>query len=189
MAINRDVGYGKPPKANRFTKGKSGNPKGRPKNRHKEPPYEAILGQMMPVTENGKVLDTSAEDAFLKSLMKLSSEGNTDAAIALSSALEEAEALVEQNKDFQSPPAITITPVPPGSVSHHLRKLKIVRLLYAKQPQAELKIENWIVSQALERLDGWQLSLEEQKTIMAATHQPGKIDWPEWWQVNESGNS
>ncbi len=184
MTDSDGKGYGKPPKANRFKKGQSGNPNGRPKNLHKEPPYEAILGQQVTITENGIERQTTAEEAFLKALMKLGADGNVDAAIALSSALEEDERLREIRSELENPPDITVVPVPKGSVSHHLRRLKIVRKLYAKQPHAKQVIENWAVTDALERLDGRQLSLEEQQIVVAATHRPEKMKWPDWWEAN-----
>src|SRR5258706_16343157 len=46
-------GYGRPPKATRFTKGQRSNPAGRPRGRRPEAPYEAVLGQMVTIREGG----------------------------------------------------------------------------------------------------------------------------------------
>jgi hypothetical protein len=62
------VGYGKPPSASRFRKGQSGNPRGRPKNRSREIPYDAILGQMVTIREEGRERRVTAAEAFLLQL-------------------------------------------------------------------------------------------------------------------------
>ena len=48
-----ELGYCNPPISTRFPKGQSGNPKGRPKGRHNEPPYEAVFGQTVTIKEDG----------------------------------------------------------------------------------------------------------------------------------------
>ena len=54
MSTEQSVGYGRPPSSTRFRKGQSGNPKGRPRNRSREIPYDAVLGQMVTIREDGR---------------------------------------------------------------------------------------------------------------------------------------
>ncbi len=55
MADEYAVGYGKPPKGSRFKKGRSGNPKGRPKtHRNFKTDFTTALKAPVRVTEDGK---------------------------------------------------------------------------------------------------------------------------------------
>jgi hypothetical protein len=63
-------GYGRPPKATRFTKGQRSNPVGRPRGRRREAPYEAVLGQMVTIREGGVERRVTAEEAFLLQLVQ-----------------------------------------------------------------------------------------------------------------------
>lgn len=64
-----EVGYGKPPKKNRFKKGASGNPAGRPKGPKSNPnSMIALLDSPMVVVEGGKRKILTKEQALERTL-------------------------------------------------------------------------------------------------------------------------
>lgn len=94
----------------RFTKGISGNPKGRPKNRKNELPYEVVL-----------------------------------------------------------------IPIARGSINAALRPLRMANKYNHKKDTAYMLIGPWLVQSALNRLNGHQLSIEEQQKVVDATRTPHKV--------------
>jgi hypothetical protein len=83
------VGYRRPPRTTRFTKGQSGNPAGRTRGRRREAPYEAVLGQMVTIREGGAPRRVTAAEAFLLQLAKRGLEGDGPAAIIYEVAQQE----------------------------------------------------------------------------------------------------
>jgi hypothetical protein len=72
-----EVGYGKPPKHSRFQKGRSGNPKGRPKG---SKGFAAIvrreLEALVEVRQNGRVEKISKRQVIIKQMVNKAAAGN-----------------------------------------------------------------------------------------------------------------
>ena len=114
-AEDSGVGYRKPPRAMRFTKGRSGNLAGRPRGRHREAPYEAVLGQMVKIREGGAERHVTAAEAFLLQLTKRGLEGDGAAARECLAMIDQAR---ERQGASQSPiSTIMLVGVAPGSVN------------------------------------------------------------------------
>jgi Family of unknown function (DUF5681) len=177
-----DIGYRKPPKAMRFTKGQSGNPTGRPRGRHRHAPYEAVLGQMVKIREGGVERRVTAAEAFLLQLTKRGLEGDDAAARASLAVIEEARE--RQGPSGQSEiRAIVHVMVAPGSVTSAIEPLRMARKLDPHRETARMVLEPWLVEAALARLSQ-PLSSADQRIVVKVTRTPHKVRWPKWWSEN-----
>lgn len=81
MANDYPVGYRKPPKGSRFTKGKSGNPNGRPKGAKNLGTYlSEELDEVITVREGGTVVKMTKGRALIKTLLARGLKGDARAA-------------------------------------------------------------------------------------------------------------
>ena len=78
------VGYGKPPKSGQFKRGRSGNPKGRPRGSLKlATDLAAELNEQITVREDGRPRRVSKQRALIKSLMAKALQGDVRANAAV----------------------------------------------------------------------------------------------------------
>ena len=179
-----EVGYGKPPASTRFRKGQSGNPRGRPRGRRNDPPYEAVLGQRVTIREAGVERDVTAAEAFLLHIVKQGLAGDSAAARQAMVALDDARAAgLVLDKEDKRKEIIDIVFVAPITVNYALEPLRMAKKLVRNRKTARMAIEPWIIEATLERLGDRRLSVAEQRTVVRAARTPWKVQWPEWWEV------
>jgi|GEM_PF-555311 len=123
------VGYGKPPKASRFKKGKSGNSTGRPKGSTKASAIDRVLGRKVSVTVDGKRKMVDVSEAILLSLVGRAVRGDRAAARDAIRLIEKYERLAaapasRSPPENQGPRVVTISTY--GSAASWLLKLGLL---------------------------------------------------------------
>ena len=174
-----EVGYCQPPRESRFRKGQSGNPRGRPKNRHREIPYDSVLGQMVTIKENGHERRVTAAEAFLLQLAQKGLAGDSAAARASLEAIESAR--LKTAESTGGPTRIIVTAIESGADAI-IGTLGIAKLKYpTDEHRVRWELNPWIVEKALARFGERRLTEGEQREVWGATRTPHNVRWPDWW--------
>jgi uncharacterized protein DUF5681 len=84
MPDDDKVGYKRPPKSKQFHKGKSGNPKGRPKNtRNLKTDLAEELTSRISITAHGRATSVTKQKALVMALLTRAIKGDARAAIVI----------------------------------------------------------------------------------------------------------
>lgn len=177
---NEEIGKGRPPSASQFKPGQSGNPKGRPKGKRPKNPEDVVLDQMVTVREDGIDRQVRADQAFL---LFLGSQGLASGGPIARLLMEALELMPTRSKREHRTKVIFSVYPEQGDVRHAVRNLGMATLMDPHRATAYVRLEKWIVEDALERLGECELSREEQEIVVAATRMPHKVRWPSWWTV------
>jgi hypothetical protein len=137
---------------------------------------------MVVVREDGRERRVTAAEAFLLHITKRGMEGDSASARASLAAIEAARG----RRQVEQPISITIVfkSVSPGSVGCALDALGMAHKVNKYSEGARYMLNPWIVEAALNRLGERRLSSDEQRTVLAATRTPQKVNWPNWWEAS-----
>jgi len=132
MRKNKDgdyeVGFGRPPKHTQFHKGRSGNPKGRPRgSRNASTLLDDALNERVIVNENGRRKTVTKLDAIMKQLVNRAAQGDHRATQLL---LAHQIPRIEEHEASRSATAErSPLPPPPSPEEKRMRDLEVAKIL------------------------------------------------------------
>ena len=163
------VGYRRPPTANRFSKGRSGNPKGRPKGSKGHLGLGKMLQRKVSITVDGKRQSVELTEAVALQMSRQALAGNVPAA-------RELFRIAQQQKDLEAaieasrPEPITevrFVIIDPKTCDAALQALGVITNV-----GGQLKIEPWVVEAA--RARGPVIKSSDEALIHNSTRKPGE---------------
>lgn len=123
----------------------------------------------------------TAAEAFLLQLTKKGLEGCSASARASLAAIEAARSNRAHTQNELQIVRIVFRTFGLCSVAEDLGIA--VLLNKSSKDNARLELKPWIVEAALKRMPANHFTIEQQRTVVASTRTPEKVQWPVWWAV------
>ena len=169
----------------RFTTGKSGNPKGRPKKlkESKETPLEVAFGKTVQLTQGGERSEVGVDFAIDLQTLKDAMEGKARALKKVTAWVIKREKWRRAEYDKNNPSTIErVFGDDPDNAEEALQLLGIATRDWDYDPSdtetVRLQLAPWAVNQALRRKRGGKLSKDDISEIERCTVDGADIDWP-----------
>lgn len=145
--------------------------------------FDDVLSLPVTVVRNGRRHTVSAERALLIDIRHKAREKDAAAAELLADAFDAVTEMHLADAIKHRPMTIRRIMVRPGSVSRQLEYLRMAKKFDRTSSRSYKRLEPWLVQAALARLGEQRLTIEQQRTVYAATRTPAKVRWPDWWEI------
>ena len=174
---NYEVGYGRPPAASQFVKGRSGNARGRPKARSViASPFDVMMDQTLTIERNGVTCEVTPEEALQHALLKKALAGSRPAIRKVLKMIHARQEALATSAPSGSGVELLFEYDNPDNANDALLILGAAATeMVGGEPR--LKLLTWAVQAALDRRGAPPLGSEERKLITARAIGPEKIVW------------
>lgn len=178
-------GSNSPPEASRFVKGRSGNPKGRPKSEKTkaESDFDVVIDKVLTVTQGGVTREVTVEEALQHQTYQAAIAGNRAARREVLKMTAKREKYLASREAPRARKIELLQEFDPGDAEAALLMLGIARQDPSRTgpdyTTPHLLLEVWAVQAALSRRRGGRsLTETERDEIMRRTHDADTLRWP-----------
>jgi hypothetical protein len=182
--MSSKVGPGRPPAGSRFPKGRSGNPKGRPRSRPlpAASAFDIVIDRTLTVTQGGRARELTLEEALQHKTYQAAIAGNRAARREVLKMIAKRERWLAAKAPKHSGIEILMEAEDPDNANEALLLLGIAerdtRATGPDNPYERLLLQPWAVQAALSRRRRRRLSEKEISEIRRCTRDLHSIRWP-----------
>lgn len=174
-----------PPEETRFRKGKSGNPKGRPRKQPVAPPsaFDVVIDRTLTIVEGGSPREVTVDEALQHKTYQDAIAGNRAARREVLKMIAKREKALSHKRIDVRPFETRTEWVDPRNADEALLVLGICRpnprQIERDNQRQDLLLEPWAVEAALSRRAAKRMDKENVREAQRCTADPETLHWPE----------